>query len=165
MVDRALPAGGFSLLPDARHLPTEARARMASLRFVKEGPWWRHQYRVAKPIDMLSYVGFKNLMIGATLFLALRSPIMVIAAPIMIIRFWSDASHHWASGFQYNAIPALITSVAFIDALRLVRRHRPGLPSLAVAAGLAVNLAMKLVQDAARVLKSVSSGVDVEIKV
>jgi NosR/NirI family nitrous oxide reductase transcriptional regulator len=51
----------------------EARTRMASLRFVKEGPWWRHQYRVAKPIDMLSYVGFKNLLIGAALFLALKA--------------------------------------------------------------------------------------------
>jgi len=51
----------------------EARTRMASLRFVKEGPWWRHQYRVAKPIDMLSYVGLKNLLIGAVLFLALKA--------------------------------------------------------------------------------------------
>jgi NosR/NirI family nitrous oxide reductase transcriptional regulator len=51
----------------------EARTRMASLRFVKEGPWWRHQYRVAKPIDMLSYVGFKNLLIGSVLFLVLEA--------------------------------------------------------------------------------------------
>ncbi len=51
----------------------EARTRMASLRFVKEGPWWRHQYRSAKPIDMLSYVGLKNLLIGAAMFLALKA--------------------------------------------------------------------------------------------
>ncbi|ODS55477.1 MAG: 4Fe-4S binding protein [Acidobacteria bacterium SCN 69-37] len=51
----------------------EARARMASLRFVKEGPWWKHQYRAARPMDMLSYVGFKNLMIGALVFLTLKA--------------------------------------------------------------------------------------------
>jgi NosR/NirI family transcriptional regulator, nitrous oxide reductase regulator len=50
----------------------EAQARMASLRFVKEGRWWRHQYRVATWMDMLSYVGFKNLLIGAVLFLTLK---------------------------------------------------------------------------------------------
>ena len=51
----------------------EARARMTSLPFVKDGPWWRHHYRVATPMDMLSYVGFKNLLIGAALFLALKA--------------------------------------------------------------------------------------------
>ena len=33
----------------------------------EDGPWWRDQYRVAGVMDMLSYVGFKNLLIGAAL--------------------------------------------------------------------------------------------------
>lgn len=51
----------------------EARERMASLAFVKDGPWWRHEYRAATPFDMLSYVGFKNLLIGATSLMMLKA--------------------------------------------------------------------------------------------
>jgi NosR/NirI family nitrous oxide reductase transcriptional regulator len=51
----------------------EVLMRMQGRRYVKDGPWWRNQYRVASWMDMLSYVGFKNLLIGAALFLALKS--------------------------------------------------------------------------------------------
>ena len=47
--------------------------RLSGKRYVKDGPWWRGQYRVASVMDMLSYVGFKNLLIGAALFLALKA--------------------------------------------------------------------------------------------
>jgi len=46
---------------------------MGGRRYVKDGPWWRANYRVAGWMDMLSYVGFKNLLIGAALFLALKA--------------------------------------------------------------------------------------------
>ena len=51
----------------------EVLIRMAGKRYVKDGPWWQARYRVANWMDMLSYVGFKNLLIGATLFLALKT--------------------------------------------------------------------------------------------
>lgn len=51
----------------------EVLIRMQSKRVVKDGPWWRARYREANWMDMLSYVGFKNLLIGATLFLLLKS--------------------------------------------------------------------------------------------
>ncbi len=51
----------------------EARERMASLRFVKDGPWWRQHYRVATAVDMLSYVGFKSLLIGASSLMLLKA--------------------------------------------------------------------------------------------
>jgi hypothetical protein len=51
----------------------ELRIRASSKRYVKEGPWWGQRYRVAKPLDLLSYVCFKNLLIGAILFLAIKS--------------------------------------------------------------------------------------------
>ena len=35
--------------------------------------WTLDQYRVAGVMDMLSYVGFKNLLIGAALFLAIKT--------------------------------------------------------------------------------------------
>jgi NosR/NirI family nitrous oxide reductase transcriptional regulator len=51
----------------------EVLIRMHGKRYVKDGPWWRANYRVAGWMDMASYVGFKNLLIGATLFLTLKS--------------------------------------------------------------------------------------------
>ena len=51
----------------------EVLVRLQGKRHVKDGPWWGRQYRVANVMDMLSYVGFKNLLIGAALFLALKS--------------------------------------------------------------------------------------------
>ena len=51
----------------------EVLIRMGGKRYVKDGPWWRANYRVAGWMDMLSYVGFKNLLIGAALFLTLKA--------------------------------------------------------------------------------------------
>ncbi|MEO5607768.1 MAG: 4Fe-4S binding protein [Polaromonas sp.] len=51
----------------------EVLIRLSSKRYVKDGPWWRDHYRVAGVMDMVSYVGFKNLMIGAALFLVFKS--------------------------------------------------------------------------------------------
>ena len=51
----------------------EVLIRMGGKRYVKDGPWWRANYRVAGWMDMLSYVGFKNLLIGAALFLTFKA--------------------------------------------------------------------------------------------
>ncbi len=51
----------------------EVLIRLRDKRYVKDGPWWGRRYRVASVMDMLSYVGFKNLLIGAALFLALKA--------------------------------------------------------------------------------------------
>ncbi|MCD6671415.1 MAG: 4Fe-4S binding protein [Burkholderiaceae bacterium] len=51
----------------------EVLIRMQGKRHVKDGPWWGRTWREAGVMDMLSYVGFKNLLIGATLFLALEA--------------------------------------------------------------------------------------------
>jgi NosR/NirI family nitrous oxide reductase transcriptional regulator len=51
----------------------EVLIRLSGRRYVKDGPWWRDNYRVAGIMDMMSYVGFKNLLIGAALFLVLKS--------------------------------------------------------------------------------------------
>ena len=59
----------------------EVFVRLGSKPYVKDGPWWGRRYRVAKPMDMVCYVGFKNLLIGAALFLALKSlGILVVVA-------------------------------------------------------------------------------------
>lgn len=51
----------------------EVVVRLGAKPYVKEGPWWGRRYRAASLMDMLCYVGFKNLLIGAALFLALKS--------------------------------------------------------------------------------------------
>ncbi|WKB55413.1 NosR/NirI family protein [Eleftheria terrae] len=51
----------------------EVLIRLDQKRLVKDGPWWQHHWRVASVMDMLSYVGMKNLLIGATLFLGLKT--------------------------------------------------------------------------------------------
>lgn len=47
--------------------------RMVSKPYVKEGPWWQRNYRPAGVMDMLSYVSFKNLLVGAVLFIGLKA--------------------------------------------------------------------------------------------
>jgi NosR/NirI family nitrous oxide reductase transcriptional regulator len=39
--------------------------------WVKEGPWWRREFRPASKVDLIAYVATKNLLIGAGLFLVL----------------------------------------------------------------------------------------------
>ncbi|HRF21322.1 MAG TPA: 4Fe-4S binding protein [Comamonas denitrificans] len=51
----------------------EVLIRMSGRRYVKDGLWWHDNYRVAGWFDMMSYVAFKNLMIGAALFLVLQA--------------------------------------------------------------------------------------------
>lgn len=59
----------------------EVLVRLRAKRYVKDGPWWQRTYRVANVMDMLSYVGFKNLLVGAVLFLGLKAlGLMVMGA-------------------------------------------------------------------------------------
>jgi hypothetical protein len=51
----------------------EVVVRLGAKPYVKEGPWWGRCYRRASLMDMLCYVGFKNLLIGAALFIGLKS--------------------------------------------------------------------------------------------
>jgi NosR/NirI family nitrous oxide reductase transcriptional regulator len=51
----------------------EILTRMRYKPLVKEGPWWRQGYRAASLADMIFYVGTKNLLIAAALFLSLHA--------------------------------------------------------------------------------------------
>lgn len=51
----------------------EIAIRLDSKPYIKEGPWWGRNYRPASVMDMLCYVSFKNLLIGAMLFLGLKA--------------------------------------------------------------------------------------------
>ena len=51
----------------------EVAVRLGSKPYVKDVPWWGSRYRRASIMDMICYVGFKNLLIGAALFIVLKS--------------------------------------------------------------------------------------------
>ena len=51
----------------------EIGVRLGGKPYVKEGPWWGRHYRPAGIMDMICYVSFKNLLIGAVLFLVLKA--------------------------------------------------------------------------------------------
>ena len=50
----------------------ELMARMRYKPFIKDGPWWKQNYRKAGLMDMIFYVATKNLLIAAGLFLLLN---------------------------------------------------------------------------------------------
>src|SRR5579885_464689 len=56
----------------------EIETRMHYKPLVKEGPWWRHDFRKATLADMIFYVGTKNLLIAAALFLIINVPAVAV---------------------------------------------------------------------------------------
>ena len=46
--------------------------RLQDKPYIKDGPWWGRRYRPASRMDMICYVLFKNLLIGAFFFIVLR---------------------------------------------------------------------------------------------
>jgi hypothetical protein len=51
----------------------EVEIRRDAKPYVKEGAWWGRVYRRASLADLMCYVAFKNLLVGAVLFLTLKS--------------------------------------------------------------------------------------------
>ncbi|MEU8821261.1 DUF2079 domain-containing protein [Actinoplanes sp. NPDC048796] len=60
-----------------------------------------------------------------TLFLSLRSPLLLAAVPTLAWRFWSTNPSYWGTGFQYSAVLMPIVFVAFLDALPTIGTGRP----------------------------------------
>ncbi|WP_436528046.1 DUF2079 domain-containing protein [Actinoplanes sp. HUAS TT8] len=56
-------------------------------------------------------------LLAPTLFLAVRSPLLLVAAPTLAWRFWSTNPAYWGTGYQYSAVLMPIVFVAFLDAL------------------------------------------------
>jgi len=51
----------------------EVVCRRAYLPWIKEGPWWKRNFRPASLADIMAYVATKNLLIGVMLFLGLKA--------------------------------------------------------------------------------------------
>lgn len=63
------------------------------------------------------------LVLAPTLFLAVRSPLVLIAAPTLLWRFASGNAFHWGTGYHYSLVLMPIVFVAFADALIRRREH------------------------------------------
>lgn len=63
------------------------------------------------------------LLLAVTAFVALRSPLLLVALPTIAWRFLSDNSNFWKPVFHYNAIVMVIVFAALIDAVARSRRH------------------------------------------
>lgn len=56
-------------------------------------------------------------LMAPTLFVALRSPLVLLAAPSLLARFWTSNPIFWGTGFHYNAVLMPIIFIAFADGL------------------------------------------------
>lgn len=63
------------------------------------------------------------MLLVITLFLALRSPVALIAIPTIAWRFWSTNHLYWSDDYHYDAILMPIMFVAMIDALMSLKRQ------------------------------------------
>jgi len=59
-----------------------------------------------------------------TAFLAVRSPLLLVAVPTLAWRFTAANPFYWGQGFHYSAVLVPIVMAAFVDALVHVRRGR-----------------------------------------
>jgi uncharacterized membrane protein len=59
-------------------------------------------------------------------FLPLRSPLVVLLAPLVLERFLSTNSHHWGTSFHYSAPFAPILAMSAGDGLARFAGYRPG---------------------------------------
>ena len=64
------------------------------------------------------------LLLAPTAFLALRSPLLLVAAPTLLWRFLSDNPFYWGTGFHYSAVLMPIVFAAFLEGLSRVRSPR-----------------------------------------
>lgn len=78
--------------------------------------------------------------------LALRSPLLLVAAPTLGWRFLSGDDHYWSTDWHYSAVLMPVVALALVDAIDTVRRgERPRLRAYALqlpTAVLAASLAL-----------------------
>lgn len=94
------------------------------------------------------------LLLLPTAFVALRSPLVLIAVPTLAWRFLSDNPQYWGTAFHYDAVLVPVVTAAFVDGLLRLRRgagwtaaHQRGVLSasaVATAALLTVSPLMQL---------------------
>jgi uncharacterized membrane protein len=141
LVDAVMPALGGSPYQHWTY-PALGTGPVSASVFLLEHPLKGLQLLVT-PIEKLR-VGFGTF--ANWLFLPLISPIVIVAVPSFLERFWSSSSDLWSFHFQYSMLPAPILTFAAIDGLARVTRLPLGRAArtIAVAVPLAALVASSL---------------------
>lgn len=66
------------------------------------------------------------MIFGVSGFLAIRSPLALVAIPTLLWRFTADVPTYWGTDWHYNAILMPIVFIALIDAIVISRRSKRG---------------------------------------
>jgi len=120
--------------------------------------WTYASYVVRHPIDSLKVLFTPatktRVWIGsfaAFALLPLASPVLLVALPSFLERFWSSSPNFWSFHFQYSMVPAPILAFAAMDTCVRVARSLRGrwaaatrlaLPLAALAASVVVTVAV-----------------------
>jgi uncharacterized membrane protein len=107
------------------------------------GPVSALSFVVRHPVDSLKllFTPAEKARVWAGSFIAfillpLVSPILIVAIPSFLERFWSSSSNFWSFHFQYSMLPAPILAFAAIDSCarisRLMRGRMPRLTGVAM---------------------------------
>ncbi|MFB7183573.1 DUF2079 domain-containing protein [Streptomyces sp. NPDC056257] len=116
--------------------------------FATEGYGYWHKIDGGGPFSgtgtKLATLGW--LLIPTSGLLALRSPLLLVAAPTLGWRFLSGDDHYWSTDWHYSAVLMPVVFLALVDAIDTFRRsERPRLrayslqlPTAVLAAGLAL---------------------------
>lgn len=127
------------------------------------GPVSAVSYVVRHPLDALKLL-FEpptktRVWIGsfaAFAVLPLVSPVLLVALPSFLERFWSSSPNFWSFHFQYSMVPAPILAFAAIDTCVRLKRYLPArlaiasrvvAPAAALAAGVLVTIAVNPVAE------------------
>ncbi|MFJ3926672.1 DUF2079 domain-containing protein [Streptomyces sp. NPDC090022] len=102
------------------------------------GLLWRGTAGLVTPQTKLATL---VLVLAPTLFLAVRSPLVLVAVPTLVWRFASDNEAHWGTGYHYSLILMPVVFAAFVDALhrrgsspRSLRRYLAGAAAVCLLA-------------------------------
>jgi uncharacterized membrane protein len=107
------------------------------------------KYMAHNPIGVAEYALTPGIKIHTLLwllaplfFIALRSPIILLAMPLIAERFLSNNELYWGTGYHYNAFLIAILICASVDGIRRLMLVPPRFkPLLASAWGIAIVLA------------------------
>ncbi|MBW8804492.1 MAG: DUF2079 domain-containing protein [Catenulisporales bacterium] len=84
------------------------------------------------PHQFLDGIGAKGRTILTTLlpvaFIALRSPLVLLAVPALVARFVNVGPAYWGTDFHYSVVPTVIVFAAAIDGLVRMRESREAVP-------------------------------------
>ncbi|MGH3628305.1 MAG: DUF2079 domain-containing protein [Sciscionella sp.] len=87
------------------------------------------------------------MIFGITGFLALRSPLSLVAIPTLLWRFLADVPSYWGTDWHYNAVLMPIIFVALVDAItscrgsrrRWLRAYARGIAPAVIAAAISLS--------------------------